>query len=68
MNREPSFARVIKNARKDKGFSQKALAKKIGVDFTYLSKLENNRANYSPREEVTSLRSEFKIQNSKFKI
>ena len=52
MNREPSFARVIKNARKDKALSQKALAKKIGVDFTYLSKLENNRSNYSPREEV----------------
>lgn len=47
-----SFGKLIKTARKDKGYSQRELAKHLGVDFTYLSKLENDRADYAPKEEV----------------
>lgn len=46
------FGKLIKQARKDKGYSQRELAQLVGLDFTYLSKLENNRADYPPKEEV----------------
>ncbi|MCL2926761.1 MAG: helix-turn-helix transcriptional regulator [Trichodesmium sp. St16_bin4-tuft] len=47
-----SFGKLIRKVRKDKGYSQRELAKHLGVDFTYLSKLENDRADYAPKEEV----------------
>ncbi len=47
-----NFGQIIRQARKDKGYSQRDLAKLVKLDFTYLSKLENNRADYSPKEEV----------------
>lgn len=49
---DQNFGKLIRQARKDKGFSQRELAEKLGLDFTYLSKLENNRADYPPKEEV----------------
>ncbi|MGB3508176.1 MAG: helix-turn-helix transcriptional regulator [Microcoleaceae cyanobacterium] len=49
---EKSFGKLIKEARKDKGYSQRELAQFLGVDFTYLSKLENDRADYAPKEDV----------------
>ena len=47
-----SFGTLIITARKDKGYSQRDMANNLGVDFTYLSKLENDRADYAPKEEV----------------
>lgn len=49
---EKSFGKLIKEARKDKSYSQRELAQLLGVDFTYLSKLENDRADYAPKEDV----------------
>jgi transcriptional regulator with XRE-family HTH domain len=49
---EPSFGRIILDARKQKGYSQSYLAKLLNLDFTYLSKLENDRAPYPPSEAV----------------
>lgn len=49
---EQSFGNLIRQARKQKGYSQRILAEQVGLDFTYLSKLENNRAEYAPKEEV----------------
>lgn len=46
------FGQLIRQARKDKGLSQRELAQLLGLDFTYLSKLENNRADYPPKEDV----------------
>ena len=46
------FGKIIRQARKDRGLSQRELANRLGLDFTYLSKLENNRADYAPKEEV----------------
>lgn len=46
------FGKQIRQARKDKGYSQRDLAKLVGLDFTYLSKLENDRADYAPKEDV----------------
>ncbi|ELR97816.1 helix-turn-helix domain-containing protein [Gloeocapsa sp. PCC 73106] len=47
-----SFSSLIRRARKSKGYSQRELAGLLGLDFTYLSKLENDRAEYAPKEEV----------------
>ena len=49
---DQSFGHLIRQARKNKGYSQRELAEKLQLDFTYLSKLENNRADYAPKEEV----------------
>jgi transcriptional regulator with XRE-family HTH domain len=49
---DQSFGHLIRQARKNKGYSQRELAEKLKLDFTYLSKLENNRADYAPKEEV----------------
>lgn len=47
-----SFGQLLRQARKGKGYSQRELAKRLGLDFTYLSKLENNRADYPPKEDI----------------
>lgn len=49
---DQNFGKLIRQARKEKGYSQRELAKRLGLDFTYLSKLENNRADYPPKEDV----------------
>ncbi|WP_013320556.1 helix-turn-helix domain-containing protein [Gloeothece verrucosa] len=49
---EENFGQIIRKARKDKGLSQRELAESLGLDFTYLSKLENNRADYAPKEDI----------------
>ncbi|TAK28840.1 MAG: XRE family transcriptional regulator [Chloroflexota bacterium] len=38
-----SFGRTLRELRKQRGISQKQLAEAVGVDFTYLSKIENDR-------------------------
>lgn len=50
-----SFGQLIRQARKDRGYSQRDLAKLVDLDFTYLSKLENGRADYPPKENVIRL-------------
>ena len=47
-----NFGQLIRQARKEKGYSQREVAEIIGLDFTYLSKLENSRAEYPPKEDV----------------
>ena len=47
-----TFGKLIRQARKDREYSQRELAKLIGVNFTYLSKLENDHADYPPSKEV----------------
>jgi HTH-type transcriptional regulator, competence development regulator len=49
---DQNFGIIIRQARKEKAYSQRELAKRLGLDFTYLSKLENNRADYPPKEDV----------------
>ena len=50
-----TFGKLIRQARKDKGYSQRDLAKLVEVDYTYLSKLENDHAAYPPSKEVIRL-------------
>lgn len=47
-----SFGKLIRQARLRQGYSQRELAALLLVDFTYLSKLENDRAEYAPKEDV----------------
>ena len=49
---EQTFGKVILKARKSKGLSQRDLADAVELNFTYLSKLENDKADYPPKEEV----------------
>lgn len=46
-----TFGQIIKEVRKDKRITQRDLAKQIDVDFTYISKIENE-ALEPPSEEV----------------
>ncbi|MFE4108459.1 helix-turn-helix domain-containing protein [Almyronema epifaneia] len=39
-------------ARKAKGLNQRELADSTGLNFTYLSKLENDKADYPPKEDA----------------
>jgi HTH-type transcriptional regulator, competence development regulator len=50
-----TFGKLIREARKHKEYSQRELAKLIKVDYTYLSKLENDHAGYPPSEDVIDL-------------
>lgn len=45
---EPTFGQKLREFRKEKGMTLRALAEAAGVDFTYLSKIENNKAGYLP--------------------
>ena len=47
-----TFGKLIRQARKNKKCSQRELAKLVGVNYTYLSKLENDHAGTPPSEEV----------------
>lgn len=45
-----TFGQTVKRLRKAKRITQLELAERIGVDFTYVSKIENNRTMRSPAE------------------
>lgn len=47
-----TFGQSIRQARKEKGYTQRQVAKMLNIDFTYLSKLENDRADYPAKEDV----------------
>jgi transcriptional regulator with XRE-family HTH domain len=47
-----TFGKLIRQARKAKELSQRELASLVGVNYTYLSKLENDHAGTPPSEEV----------------
>ncbi len=38
-----TFGHALRELRRSKGVSQRNLAEKVGVDFSYISKLENDR-------------------------
>lgn len=49
-----TFAQRLKELRKELNLSQKVLAKTVGINFTYLSKIENERLDFAqfPSEEL----------------
>jgi len=38
-----TFGRALRELRRAKGITQRGLAEKVGVDFSYISKIENDR-------------------------
>ena len=48
------FGQRVRALRQEKGLSQRALAAKLSVNFTYLSKIENERLDFGdyPSEEL----------------
>ncbi|MCB0594832.1 MAG: helix-turn-helix transcriptional regulator, partial [Phaeodactylibacter sp.] len=40
---ENTFGPLLKEVRRSKQVSQRELAERVGVDFSYISKIENNR-------------------------
>lgn len=49
-----SFGQTIRQLRTSRNLTQRALAKQVGINFTYLSKIENNRLEpgQSPKKET----------------
>ena len=46
------FGTVLKDLRKERRITQRELAERVGVDFTYISKIENGRLENSPSEKT----------------
>jgi transcriptional regulator with XRE-family HTH domain len=40
---DQTFGQLLKNIRREKGVSQRDLADQVGIDFSYVSKIENDR-------------------------
>ena len=59
-----TFGKTIKKLRKAKGITQLELAEKIGVDFTYVSKIENDRTLRAPAESTIKKMAEVLETNS----
>ena len=53
-----NFGSRIKELRKKRNISQRELAQKAGIDFTYLSKIENNKAEPPSEDLVRNLAKE----------
>ena len=47
-----TFGQRLRQIRKDRGLTLRQLAGEVGVDFTYLSKIENERVTYTPAVET----------------
>lgn len=47
-----SFGSQIRERRKERGYTLRQLAPLLGINFAYLSKLENDRADHPPSEEL----------------
>jgi transcriptional regulator with XRE-family HTH domain len=51
-----SFGERIRQLRKGKNLSQRELADKVGVNFTYLSKIENGKLDFSDYPSEVTIR------------
>ena len=60
-----SFGDYLRELRKAKGLSQKELAERVGIDFTYLSKIETGNAAPPAEETIRKLAKELKADAEK---
>lgn len=58
---DDSFAAAIREARRSKGLTLRSLAERVGIDFTYLSKLENKRDDAPAEETIRRLATELEL-------
>jgi transcriptional regulator with XRE-family HTH domain len=49
---ETTFGQKLREIRRDKGMTLRGLAEAAGLDFTYLSKIENDKVGYLPAAET----------------
>ncbi len=49
---ETTFGQKLREFRQEKGMTLRALAEAAGVDFTYLSKIENDKVGHLPGAET----------------
>lgn len=49
------FGQTLRELRQAKGLSQRTLAKMVGVDFTYISKIENNKTSPLSTARIVSI-------------
>ena len=47
-----SFGQYIRDARKHQNLTQRELADKLGIHFTYISKIENDKCEVLPSDEL----------------
>src|ERR1700735_1747529 len=52
---EETFGQRIRRLRRERGLTQRQLAEAVGLDFTYLSKVENDRGEPPGEETVRRL-------------
>jgi transcriptional regulator with XRE-family HTH domain len=50
-----SFGRTIQQLRRELGLTQRFVASQLGIDFTYLSKLENDRGEAPGEDTIRGL-------------
>ncbi len=48
----PTFGERIRELRKAAGLTQREFADQLGIDFTYVSKIENGRTEIPPSEQL----------------
>ena len=53
--KENEFGRRLRELRKEAGMSQREVAQKVGVDFTYLSKIESGVMSPPSEKVITKL-------------
>ena len=46
------FGSYIRQLRRENNLTQRSFAEQLGVDFTYISKIENNKVDNPPSEDV----------------
>lgn len=47
-----TFGEMVRNGRKATGDTQRALAERLDINFTYLSKIENGRLDFPPSDDL----------------
>lgn len=52
---QESLGKSIRRLRKERGLTQAVLARSIGVDESYISKIEADKLSYNPSEETLRL-------------
>ncbi len=62
-----TFGKRLRQARKEQGLTLRRLAEEAGVNFTYLSKIENERVPYTPAAEtIRNLARILKVDSMEF--
>jgi transcriptional regulator with XRE-family HTH domain len=62
-----TFGKRLRQARKKQGLTLRRLAEEAGVNFTYLSKIENERVPYTPAAEtIRNLARILKVDSMEF--